>query len=552
MDTNLLFIFVIGFVFAIELGLVIAFKVEHKIITYKRLVDYFPTSLSTMGVLGTFIGIYFGLQEFDPRNIQASIPVLLDGLKTAFSTSLWGMILSLVLSFIINLLTDIDEEKNPTEFDKLAIKISESVDKMSSAVVESMDRVRQQIDRQTQTIQNNHSAATETANQLIAIRTKLDSDLTKLLENITELKKWSQSEYIEKFDELATEVSVCRMKLSKSEEYLDNISDEETNRNKIFSDMFQTSFEEIQAKMMECNLLLDKKLDVFGTSIAKSNTEALTSVMESACTNFQTTMNSMIGQLVKENFAELNTNVRTLCQWQTTNMQMIGDLTTRCSSVIEQMGQSAKDMSNTLETSVTDISSSMKANVDGLVSELVEFSQNMTSSLSTKYTLMLDDMSRSTQTMERVAKYAETISGAEGELGNLVLALKNAMISDQSFVNVSRNLTSAIAKNADTAEKLNDVSSTLKLWMKNNADMQTKLQQLLVKLDELNHLRDFNDSFWSSAKRQLEDGIGVLRSGTIELNKQLSNIDQHFYERLSITMANLDECLSKIIESKDK
>ena len=51
----------------------------------------------SLGVLGTFLGIIIGLYHFDVTNIQASIPELLNGLKTAFSTSLVGMFLSILM-----------------------------------------------------------------------------------------------------------------------------------------------------------------------------------------------------------------------------------------------------------------------------------------------------------------------------------------------------------------------------------------------------------------------------------------------------------------------
>ena len=38
--------------------------------------------LTMVGVLGTFIGIYVGLQEFNPRELQGSIEILLNGLKS--------------------------------------------------------------------------------------------------------------------------------------------------------------------------------------------------------------------------------------------------------------------------------------------------------------------------------------------------------------------------------------------------------------------------------------------------------------------------------------
>ena len=57
----------------------------------KRFVDHAPTMLTSVGILGTFVGIVIGLMHFDPQNIDGSIAMLLDGLKTAFITSLAGM-----------------------------------------------------------------------------------------------------------------------------------------------------------------------------------------------------------------------------------------------------------------------------------------------------------------------------------------------------------------------------------------------------------------------------------------------------------------------------
>ncbi len=54
----------------------------------------------TLGVLGTFVGLLVGLAGFDVNDISNSIPVLLEGLKTAFYTSVVGMICCLLLRVI--------------------------------------------------------------------------------------------------------------------------------------------------------------------------------------------------------------------------------------------------------------------------------------------------------------------------------------------------------------------------------------------------------------------------------------------------------------------
>ena len=58
-----------------------------------RFVTNTPNLLASIGVLGTFTGIVIGLIDFDPTPIKIddSISKLLEGLKTAFITSLVGM-----------------------------------------------------------------------------------------------------------------------------------------------------------------------------------------------------------------------------------------------------------------------------------------------------------------------------------------------------------------------------------------------------------------------------------------------------------------------------
>ena len=41
-------------------------------------------AFASLGVLGTFIGITFGLLFFDTHNLEKSVPALLDGMKSAF------------------------------------------------------------------------------------------------------------------------------------------------------------------------------------------------------------------------------------------------------------------------------------------------------------------------------------------------------------------------------------------------------------------------------------------------------------------------------------
>lgn len=60
----------------------------------------FKNEIVSLGVLGTFIGIAIGLFHFDVTHLKESMPLLLEGLKTAFITSGVGIFFSIVISIL--------------------------------------------------------------------------------------------------------------------------------------------------------------------------------------------------------------------------------------------------------------------------------------------------------------------------------------------------------------------------------------------------------------------------------------------------------------------
>ena len=54
--------------FIICLFLVEKFKKSDSLLAHRRIIEYFPTFVSTLGVLGTFYGITVGLLHFKPQD----------------------------------------------------------------------------------------------------------------------------------------------------------------------------------------------------------------------------------------------------------------------------------------------------------------------------------------------------------------------------------------------------------------------------------------------------------------------------------------------------
>ncbi len=71
--------------------------------TNEHLFDFIPHLFPTLGILFTFIGIAIGLWNFDSNDIEKSIPELMNGLKTAFLVSIFGVFLLVIFSFLTNI-----------------------------------------------------------------------------------------------------------------------------------------------------------------------------------------------------------------------------------------------------------------------------------------------------------------------------------------------------------------------------------------------------------------------------------------------------------------
>ena len=85
----------------------------------------FRSTIVSIGVLGTFVGIFIGLWNFDSNNISGSVPKLLDGLKTAFITSIVGMLCAVLLSIVQKFKGSAEAEDEITALNSIDKKLSQ-------------------------------------------------------------------------------------------------------------------------------------------------------------------------------------------------------------------------------------------------------------------------------------------------------------------------------------------------------------------------------------------------------------------------------------------
>ena len=233
--------------------LAIIFKITNK---QHGFTQYTPTLLTTVGILGTFAGIISGLLGFDVENIDQSIGHLLAGLKTAFTTSLVGMLLSITYKLLVSTglvspkATDVinEDEIGITELYAVMKEQSEGINNLQSIIGGNAD--------------------TSLVGQIKLMRSDLNDQNKSIQKSLLTI-----SEDIHSLNEVAIQR--------------------------------QERFVEFQHKLWI-------KMQDFADMLSKSATEQVINALKEVIADFNNNLTEQFG----ENFKQLNNAVLKLVEWQ--------------------------------------------------------------------------------------------------------------------------------------------------------------------------------------------------------------------------------------------
>ena len=496
-------------------------KRQGHLITKRRWIEQIPSFVSTLGVLGTFWGITIGLLDFDSKNLEASIPELLNGLKTAFFTSLAGMIGSLFLSRMVSYYYD-KQDEGISDINLAAGEIVKAVKAMSETNQETLRELKSQAVQQA----NNQNAFYETCGSLLnvmkenisASQNKMQSlllqsqaqttNMSDIKRHINEMAKNvdrivdKENKQFNTMEEVKgilkkTSSDISKMatdmgEMAETTSTIANIEEEVSTEVKKFGDKLHTEVLEIEDKMKDTNKLLEEKFNEFSELLKKSNTEALVEVMKKVTQEFQKQMNTLINKLIQENFDQLNKSVEKLNVWQQENKEMIASLTKQ-------------------------------------------------------YKQMADNFDGTSIVLKKVGTDTRMLVSDGGKLDQLVKSLSQVLIEDKKFMEVTKKLSETVDLTKNNMQQFDESTKSLNEWVRKQRNFVDGVQMLIQKLDELNKIRNYNEEFWKDTKKRLEEGVGFITKGSQDLNRQLTNLDQQFYARLSATLAELDTCIQAMV-----
>ncbi len=388
-----------------------------------------PGAVISLGILGTFLGIYLGLRNFDTLNINTSIPSLLEGLKTAFITSLFGMSFSLIIKYIYGICDKIAIKSDPSAIDDPIVILKQISSHITSLSTE-LNSISTTILRCFQSDEEFSFIS-----QLKIIRT----DINDLKREITK----SLDEFGEKVAQLGTEAMI---------EALRNVIDQFNAR---LNDLVGQEFKQLKDAMIKLNDWQEKhrqSVDEMQSNLATyvdqvQNSVNLLERVTTTLTSASEHLDSIDGSLstITVSSEELEHNANRLKNQNAELKELLDS--------IKKLGEEAKDVLPSLTT-----------HIDSSTSKLVEASETAGQKIEEAGKILGDNVAEVASNIdELVQKHAkQTDQAIEQIQKNLENVLEQSLTSlggqlaslSNKFVEDYKPLTDQLSKIVQMAEQV--------------------------------------------------------------------------------------------------
>lgn len=361
MDTNIITLLVTVIFCAFMGGLFGYDLTKH---TYNK--SWYPT----IGMLGTFVGIFIGLYGLDISNVNkvtASLSELLAGLRLAFITSIVGLIFSIMRkawdSLGWNKIEEVDTDKvlqsidentkqiDPNadiveelvalkaEFKKFAVKVSETAAvQFSSALNEVASDLNNKLSEQ---FGANFKAFADSVDKLVDWQAQNKEYMERYTKYLTDYT----NTYNEKLDMLANSASSVEQIMSRTQQHIDKLN---------------TSLKELDSLGEEAHKFIPEIKAV----IAETNTEiqAINDMSQAVVTSVQEITKSSEEELQKLHTEIREAVVENIKETSTKLVNGIKDISKNNAEELQKLATKASDTVNSMATNTANTVDNMAKN----------------------------------------------------------------------------------------------------------------------------------------------------------------------------------------------
>lgn len=454
----------------------------------RRWIEQIPSLVSTLGVLGTFFGITVGLCNFDTSDLDNSIPLLLSGLKTAFFTSIAGMISSMVLSRYVSSRYD-ELDKGVSDINQAAGLITKSVFDMSTANIETLTTMMQQQEEQLRLFEQLHKDNIELMNIIKSCDNSLLADKIDTTNSLLEKSSTSinqiyvcESTMEENLVEVGNTMKQIVETLTKEQESIDHITTDVADISdiKAKTESAIKSLNNIQETLTVIShdtANIESINDNVATSLeALGNLDASEQHVSEEIDKLSGVLQSEVGELnavVKTQFAELSAFISKV------NTQTANDILAKL-GVLESGSNQIHNVLTTIShdtASIESINDNVATSLEAL-GNLDASEQHVSEEIDKLGVKMTNDISTIVVKMNETDKLLTTKFNEFTTLmeKNDVEALSEYMKKFATdFQSQMNNLINKLV--ADNFKELNKSVSTLSIWQQENKAMITSLTQ---------------------------------------------------------------------------
>lgn len=370
------FLNIMGGLFAI--GLLGALNIWGKSNFLDNLSSSVPQFLISIGILGTFYGIFIGLIEFNAAKINESILNLIDGLKLAFITSIMGIGSAIVLRIVRQVVPKKQEEKEEVTAEDIHYQLTELINAINSDSDTSLGSQIQKMRLETNDNLNNlNKSFTEFAEKMAENNTKslieaieqvmkdfntkineqIGDNFKRLNEGVEKLVVW-QDNYKNQMAEMIEQFTTASQGIETAKENLIQIAEKMENLPKAADDM-KTLIETTQVQIND----LGDKMSAFVEMKDKA-----TNVMPD----------------IEKKLSEMSDNVSNLVT------QMVTNLNTSSENLQENVQKQIQDMQTSSNTFNDFLKEAIRESTDNLNGQIKKLDEAMQEELSRVMKLMSD------------------------------------------------------------------------------------------------------------------------------------------------------------------
>ena len=531
-----------------------------------------PALLVGLGILGTFVGLVWGLTPFagidftQTEDIRNAILALLSGVSTAFITSVWGMFTSLLFNGL--------EKWRIGRASRAIVNLQRALDQLFTLTTQEEISFRQEDELAQQTAAL-RSFSTDLANEITIAMAQGRQEIIQELHNAPEAFSSAMSEQLEpSLANLNNAIEELRQQREESstdaiqrlvEEFRESLSGSTTAQLEGLAETVRSASaglaalpEQLKDMITSVQEQIDQSRQLLSAT-SKEQTGQLQGLMDGMFNAFQRTVDLQQSNLSEATNQSIQALQSTIAQLQASLTSVASQNATESEAMIIRMREllesSANQTGEQLNRRMVDIEAVSNQSIQTLKAAITELQQALTSSLDTQqqaignitsqtsaaFTESTDRMrqlvDQSVERLERVIQEGEqSVSALLNQQGDQIRAINAQIAKSQETLARGRDMLEQMNTTVTSVSQMIETTQTLSSQLMLGADrLETAGRQLALASSAFNQ----ENENYLSANRETTQQL----QGTLVQSRKLLN---DFAQRFQTIDAGLDSIFAEI------